>query len=109
MIDAVLICAMPELRITAFSTAHGSPRLPDHSQHAAMIYEELPEVNPINPYSAIPQPSGQTCSKCCGSLEMPALRAEEEVRDERFWPEGGKNQGIGHTTAPACDGWRTGV
>src|ERR1019366_4116081 len=47
--------------------------------------------------SAIPQPMGQGCSKRHGSLEMPALRAEGEIRDERFWPERGKNQGIGHT------------
>src|ERR1019366_4264083 len=44
---------------------------------------------------------GKTCSKCRGSLEMPVLRAEEEIRDERFWPERGKKQGIEHTTAPA--------
>src|ERR1035438_1543734 len=49
--------------------------------------------------AAIPQPMGQGCSKRHGSLEMPALRAEGEIRDERFWPERGKNQGIGHTSA----------
>src|ERR1035437_2910179 len=47
--------------------------------------------------AAIPEPRGQACSKSRGSLEMPALRAEGEIRDERFWPERGKNQGIGYT------------
>src|ERR1019366_6739726 len=42
---------------------------------------------------------GQACSKRHGNLEMPALRAEGEIRDERFWPEKGENQGIGHTAA----------
>jgi hypothetical protein len=59
--------------------------------------------------AAIPQPSGETSSKRPGSLEMPALGAEGEIRDERFWPGRGKNQGIGHTTATSLcrrAGWK---
>src|ERR1019366_10149524 len=49
--------------------------------------------------AAIPQPRGRACSKRHGNLEMPALRAEGEIRDECFWPERGKNRAIGHTAA----------
>ena len=28
-----------------------------------------------------------------------SIAAEREIRDERFWPERGKKQGIGHTAA----------
>jgi hypothetical protein len=50
-------------------------------------------------WAAIPQPRGRACSKRHGNLEMPALRAEGEIRDECFWPERGKNRAIGHTAA----------
>src|ERR1035437_4617732 len=60
-------------------------------------HNELRALHFLEPLPAIPEPRGQACSKCRGSLEMPALRAEGEIRDERFWPERGKNQGIGHT------------
>lgn len=40
-------------------------------------------------HTAIPQPGGETCSKCRGILEMPAFRAEGEIRDARFWTERG--------------------
>ena len=59
------------------------------------VARSVTKVNGYNALAAIPQPRGQACSKRHGSLEMPALRAEGEIRDERFWPEGGENQEIG--------------
>ena len=66
---------------------------------AASIHRPPQHSKYLLAFAAIPQPMGQGCSKRHGSLEMPALRAEGEIRDERFWPERGKNQGIGHTSA----------
>jgi hypothetical protein len=40
---------------------------------------------------------------------MQALVAEGDIRDERFWIERGKNQGNGHTTAPAYAGKTAGI
>src|ERR1035437_8666906 len=63
------------------------------------IPQSRQRVNSKSQSAAIPQPRGQACSKRHGSLEMPALRAEGEILDERGWPERSKNQGIGHTAA----------
>ena len=39
---------------------------------------------------------------------MPGLRTEGEIRDERFWPERGRNKKLGTLRLPAPTGMRTG-
>jgi len=74
--------------------------MPETAYYEDIVNCQLTVVKFVKFLAAIPQPSGETPSKRSGSLEMPALRAEGEIRDERFWPKRGRNQGMEHTTAP---------
>src|ERR1035437_10388023 len=81
------------------SDMHSPTLISSNGPYSHTIRLDDKKCKKIHQSAAIPEPRGQACSKCRGSLEMPALRAEGEIRDERFWPERGKNQGLGHTAA----------